>query len=103
MDNKKEDVNLKIEFELSENNILKYETNLTSQNGYHSEWTWKFHSNDWKNIDINNENFIMVITINNKEKIRTNVERIKLGKAIGFMANSYIKFILTPIIQDKKK
>ena len=102
MDNKKEDVNLKIEFELSENNILKYETNLTSQNGYHSEWTWKFHSNDWKNIDINNENFIMVITINNKEKIRTNVERIKLGKAIGFMANSYIKFILTPIIQDKK-
>ena len=101
IDNKKEDVNLKIEFEVNENSILKHETNLTFQNKYHSDWTWKFHSNDWKNIDINNENFIMVIIINNKEKIRTSVEKIKLGKAIGFMANSYIKFIITPIIQDK--
>ena len=101
IDNKKEDVNLKIEFEVNENSILKHETNLTFQNKYHSDWTWKFHSNDWKNIDINNENFIMVIIINSKEKVRTSVERIKLGKAIGFMANSYIKFIITPIIQDK--
>ena len=101
IDNKKEDANLKIEFEVNENSILKHETNLTFQNKYHSDWTWKFHSNDWKNIDINNENFIMVIIINNKEKIRTSVEKIKLGKAIGFMANSYIKFIITPIIQDK--
>ena len=101
IDNKKEDANLKIEFEVNENSILKHETNLTFQNKYHSDWTWKFHSNDWKNIDINNENFIMVIIINSKEKVRTSVERIKLGKAIGFMANSYIKFIITPIIQDK--
>ena len=101
IDNKKEDVYLKIEFEVNENSILKHETNLTFQNKYHSDWTWKFHSNDWKNIDINNENFIMVIIINSKEKVRTSVERIKLGKAIGFMANSYIKFIITPIIQDK--
>ena len=100
-DNKKEDVNIKIKFLVNENNILKHEVNLTNNNNFSEEWIWKFNSNDWRNIDNNNENFMMEININNKEKYNLSVEKIKLGKPIGFLTTNYITFKLTPIITEK--
>ena len=99
--NKKEDVNIKIKFLVNENNILKHEVNLTNNNNFSEEWIWKFNSNDWRNIDNNNENFMMEININNKEKYNLSVEKIKLGKPIGFLTTNYITFKLTPIITEK--
>ena len=100
-DNKKEDVNIKIKFLVNENNILKHEVNLINNNNFSEEWIWKFNSNDWRNIDNNNENFMMEISINNKEKYNLSVEKIKLGKPIGFLTTNYITFKLTPIITEK--
>jgi hypothetical protein len=101
-DNKKEDVNIKILFFVNENNTKKHELNLTSTNNFQEKWTWKFNSNDWINIDNNNENFLMTIDINNKQKFNLSVEKIKLGKPIGFHTTNYITFKLTPIITEIK-
>ena len=72
------------------------------ENDFQEEWIWKFTSNDWINIDNNNENFVMKIDINKigTKPITANVEKIKLGKPISFLAPNYIKFELTPIIKE---
>ena len=101
-DNIKEDVNIKILFFVNDNNTKEHELDLTTKNNFQEEWTWKFNSNDWINIDNNNENFLMTIDVNNKQKFNLSVEKIKLGKPIGFHTTNYIIFKLTPIITEIK-
>ena len=43
----------------------------------------------------------MTIDVNNKQKFNLSVEKIKLGKPIGFLTTNYITFKLTPIITEK--
>ena len=100
-DNKKQNININIDFLVNEKNTLNHEANLKEENSFTDEWTWKFNSNDWKNIDNNNENFIMSVNINKANSdFKFNVEKIKLGKPISLFAKKYIKIELTPIIKD---
>lgn len=100
-DNKKQNININIDFLVNEKNTLNHEANLKEENSFKDEWTWKFNSNDWKNIDNNNENFIMSVNINKANSdFKFNVEKIKLGKPISLFAKKYIKIELTPIIKD---
>ena len=102
IDNKKENLNLYIKFLVNEKSTLEQIVNLKMENDFQEEWIWKFTSNDWINIDNNNENFVMKIDINKigMKLITANVEKIKLGKPISFLAPNYIKFELTPIIKE---
>ena len=102
IDNKKENLNLYIKFLVNEKSTLEQIVNLKMENDFQEEWIWKFTSNDWINIDNNNENFVMKIDINKigMKPITANVEKIKLGKPISFLAPNYIKFELTPIIKE---
>ena len=100
-DNKKQNININIDFLVNEKNTLNHEANLKEENSFKDEWTWKFNSNDWKNIDNNNDYFIMSVNINKANSdLKFNVEKIKLGKPISLFAKKYIKIELTPIIKD---
>ena len=100
-DNKNENVHINISFLVNERNTLKEDVYLTAGNGFNCGWIWTFHNNDWKNIDNNNENFIMTLKFDNSYKNDSyQLERIKLGKPITFISNNFIKFTLTPIAQD---
>ena len=98
IDQKNENVHINISFLVNERNTLIEDVYLTSENGFKKDWIWTFHSNDWRNIDNNNENFIMKIKYDNSFKYHSyQLERIKFGKPISFKSNNYIKFTLTPI------
>ena len=89
------------------NFIFLYDTRqhdvlLKEENGFYDEWIWGFHSNDWKNIDNNNETFIMTILFNESgvnDNLSFNLEKLKLGQPISFIVKKYIKFKLIPIIK----
>lgn len=90
-DNKKQNININIDFLVNEKNTLNHEANLKEENSFKDEWTWKFNSNDWKNIDNNNDFFIMSVNINKANSdLKFNVEKIKLGKPISLFAKKYI-------------
>ena len=100
-DYKNENVHINISFLINEINTLKEDVYLTAENGFKCDWIWTFHNNDWKNIDNNNENFIMTLKFDNSYKNHSyQLERIKLGKPISFISNNFIKFTLTPITKD---
>ena len=89
MDNKQENINFKISFLVKENIIWDKDVHLTEENDFHDEWIWEFNNSDWKNIDNNNDNFLMTIKFNeheSKEKLMEKVESIKLGKPYTFVA-----------------
>ena len=103
IDQKYENVHINISFLVNETNTLIEDVYLTSENGYKKDWIWTFHSNDWRNIDNNNENFIMKIKYDNSFKHHSyQLERIKLGKPLFFKSNNYIKFTLTPIPKNSE-
>ena len=98
IDQKGENVHINISFLVNEINTLIEDVYLTSENGFKKDWIWTFHSNDWRNIDNNNENFIMKIKYDNSFKYHSyQLEHIKFGRPISFKSNNYIKFTLTPI------
>ena len=101
IDNRNEDINLTILLLVNQKKILKKEVNLSKANGFLEKWIWNFNSNDWKNIDINNENFIMKIQLDKSKHSSYNVEDITLGNTISFVPEicNYINFTLTPINQ----
>jgi serine/threonine protein kinase len=101
IDNRNEDINLTILLLVNEKKILKKEVNLSKANGFLEKWIWNFNSNDWKNIDINNENFIMKIQLDKSKHSSYNVEDITLGNTISFVPEicNYINFTLAPINQ----
>ena len=78
IDNRNEDINLTILLLVNQKKILKKEVNLSKANGFLEKWIWNFNSNDWKNIDINNENFIMKIQLDKSKHSGYNVEDITL-------------------------
>ena len=101
IDNRNEDINLTILLLVNQKKILKKEVNLSKANGFLEKWIWNFNSNDWKNIDINNENFIMKIQLDKSKHSSYNVEDITLGNTISFVPEicKYINFTLAPINQ----
>ena len=101
-DNKKENLFLNIVFLVKENDTRQHDVLLKEENGFYDEWIWGFHSNDWKNIDNNNETFIMTILFNESgvnDNLSFNLEKLKLGQPISFVVKKYIKFKLIPIIK----
>ena len=104
MDNKQENINFKISFLVKENIIWDKDVHLTEENDFHDEWIWEFNNDDWKNIDNNNDNFLMTIKFNeyeSKEELMEKVESIKLGKPYTFVAKNFIKFTLVPLVFRK--
>ena len=102
-DNKKENLFLNVVFLVKENDTRQHDVFLKQENGFYDEWIWKFHSNDWKNIDNNNETFIMTILFNESGKndnLSFNLESLKLGQPISFVVKKYINFKLIPIIKQ---
>ena len=101
MDNKNESVNMNISFLVNQNNTLKKEVQLNDKNKFKFDWVWAFNSNDWKNIDNNNENFLMRVEFDKSKHSKLyRVEIIKLGKPIFFISYKVFKFTLTPIMND---
>ena len=104
MDNKQENITFKISFLVKENIIWDKDVHLTEENDFHDEWIWEFNNDDWKNIDNNNDNFLMTVKFNeyeSKEKLIEKVESIKLGKPYTFVAKNFIKFTLIPLVFRK--
>ena len=100
VDKNKENVLLNIKFLVTESNILYHKSNLKTENGFKDEWIWQIDNNIWKNIDINNNYFVVyaeIIKNNLNEVFCKNVETITLGKPTGFTIENYINIILIPI------
>jgi len=100
VDKIKENVLLNIKFLVTESNILYHKSNLKTENCFKDEWIWQIDNNIWKNIDINNNYFVVyaeIIKNNLNEVFCKNVETITLGKPTGFTIENYINIILIPI------
>ena len=100
IDNLKENTNFNLYFLVKENHIMQHFVNLKKENNLYDEWIWNIDDNDFRNIDNNNENFIITMDLNYQNKINKviyNAEVIKLGKPIFFTAKNFIKFTLTPL------
>ena len=100
IDNKKENAHLNISLVVNEKSTYKEESDLKVENDFFYEWIWKFDNNDWKNVDINSENFLMTIIFTDsghRETFNSQIEMIKLGKIIGFKYKNLLQFTLTPM------
>ena len=104
MDNKQENINFKVSFLVNEQDILHKDVYLNAENAFYFEWIWDFNNNDWKNIDNNNDDFIMTIKFNDQklnDSIKYKVEMIKFGKQISLNVKNFIKFNLIPLAFKK--
>jgi len=104
IDNKQENINFSVTFLVNEQDTLYKDVNLKAENAFHNEWIWDFNNNDWKNIDNNNDDFIMTIKFNEpklNEDIKYKVEKIKFGKQISMIFKDFIKFNLIPLVFKK--
>ena len=104
IDNKQENINFSVTFLVNEKDTLYKDVNLKAENAFHNEWIWDFNNNDWKNIDNNNDDFIMTIKFNElklNEDIKYKVEKIKFGKQISMVFKDFIKFNLIPLVFKK--
>ena len=104
-DNNRENTCLNISLLVNEGKIYNHESNLTPENNFSDEWSWNFDNNDWKNVDINSENFMMSIDFNDghhKKKFNYQVEKIKLGKTIDFDYRDLLHFTLIPMNESLK-
>ena len=61
IDNNEKDIGFNISLLVSENNIKNREVKLIKENNFYDEWIWFIENNDWRNVDNNNENFIITI------------------------------------------
>ena len=104
IDNKQGNINFNVSFLVNEQDILYQNVNLKAENASLYEWIWDFNNNDWKNIDNNNDDFIMTIKFN-EPKLNDNliykVEMIKLGKQISLVVKDFIKINLIPLVFKK--
>jgi hypothetical protein len=116
-DNIKDNINIKISFKINEAKILYKEVKLTMENNFTEEWTCTLNSNEWKNIDNNSENFILIMETDNifennsKSSIKIDIRKIKTGKKIDLKLSlltmnnnkSIINFMAIPLIPKGKK
>ena len=105
IDNKKENAHLNISLVVNEKSTFKEESDLKVENDFFYEWIWKFDNNDWKNVDINSENFLMTIIFTDsghRETFNSQIEMIKLGKIIGFKYKNLLQFTITPMKEKFK-
>ena len=113
----KDNINLKISFKINETKSLYKEVKLTMENNFTEDWTCTLNSNEWKNIDNNSENFILIMETDNifdyysKSSIKIDIRKIKTGKKICLKLSlltmnnnkSVINFIAFPEIPKGKK
>ena len=100
IDNKKENAHLNISLVVNEKSTFKEESDLKVENDFFYEWIWKFDNNDWKNVDINSENFMMEIIYKDTKNTKIfnhQIESIKLGNPIDFSFENIINLTLTPM------
>ena len=112
-----EDINLKISFIVNEKKTLYKEVKLAMENNFSDEWTCLLDYNEWKNIDSNSDNFILVMDTDNifdkysKSSIKVDIRKIKTGKKLSLNLSvltknnnkSVINFIAFPVIPEGKK
>ena len=99
-DHQKVNAHLDISLLVDEGIIYKHESHLNIENNLSDEWVWNFNNNDWKNVDINSENFMMEIIYKDKKNTKIfnhQFESIKLGNPIDFSFENIIKLTLTPM------
>ena len=99
-DHQKVNAHLDISLLVDEGIIYKHESHLNIENNLSDEWVWNFNNNNWKNVDINSENFLMTIIFTDsghRETFNSQIEMIKLGKIIGFKYKNLLQFTLTPM------
>ena len=116
-DNLKDNINLKISFKINETKTLYKEVKLTMDNNYNDEWTFTLNSSEWKNIDNNSENFILIMETDcffdnySKSSIKFDIRKAKTGKKIILKLSlltknnnkSVINFNVTPVIPKGEK
>ena len=61
IENKEENINLYINFIVNENKEIRKNFELKGENNFKENWEITLNVNDWKNIDINSDNFILNI------------------------------------------
>ena len=91
IENKIGNLNLKLYLLVNESKTIKKEVQLKAENNFSEEYVWNLTAKEWKNIDNNNDNFILGIrnndniNPNNSKKVVTiDVSNVKNGKAITF-------------------
>ena len=61
LDNKRENISFIIFLLINEFKSLNKEININYEENFYEEWIWTLHYNEWKNVDNNDENFILGI------------------------------------------
>ena len=91
IENKNGNLNLTLFLIVNESKTIKKEVQLKPENNFSEEYKWNFTAKEWKNIDNNNENFVLGIHNNNsvnsnksKKALTIDVSNVKNGKAISF-------------------
>ena len=111
LDNIKENINFNIFLQINELKSVKKEININYQDKFYDEWIWTLNYNEWKNIDNNDENYILYIYIDKNCILNKDISKIVNGQNFAFNVaiptpnNNQISFsvIITPIFPNGKK
>lgn len=116
IENKEENINLYINFIVNENKEIRKNFELKGENNFKENWEITLNVNDWKNIDINSDNFILNIdtdkdNFNQNYPFIVDIRKAKKGKGVTFNLphitktneKEVIKFNIIPIIPLGKK
>lgn len=116
IENKIGNLNLKLYLLVNESKTIKKEVQLKAENNFSEEYVWNLTAKEWKNIDNNNDNFILGIrnndniNPNNSKKVVTiDVSNVKNGKAITFKQSipsdnkEKINISIFPILPEGEK
>ena len=119
LDNKKENINFIIFLKINELTNINKEIKLNYQENFYDEWIWNINYNEWKNIDNNNDHFILGVNVDknylnqnviNKD-IKFDISKIVNGQVFSFNLiiptprNEQITMIvtITPIFPEGKR
>ena len=102
---------MNIFLQINELKSVKKEININYQDKFYDEWIWNMNYNEWKNIDNNDENYILYIYIDKNCILNKDISKIVNGLNFAFNVtiptpnNNQISFsvIITPIFPNGKK
>ena len=114
MDNKGENINMKLNLKINELKELYKEINLNNKDKLSEEWDWSMNYNEWKNIDNNSSNYILSINIiksNLNQKVELDINKILYGKVLSSTLliptsnnnKEKISINILPILPDGKR
>ena len=94
-ENLKENLNFIFTFLVNEDKTLKKKVELRDDNNFDEEWIWALTAYEWRNVDNNNDNFILGIENNENQTIYIDISKIKKGK--GITVNQHLPNIMEKI------